>query len=331
MKKNLRKVFAVMAAVVMTAGVAACSSSTEESSSGDSGDKTKIGIVQMADNGAFTDMREGFIAQMNAKGYDDSNTEFIYKNAQGDASNLNTICQQMVSDGVDLVATIATPSTQAMVNMKSDIPVVFISVSDPVGAGILSDMNAPENNATGTSNAIPVEDIFGLADELTPGIEKYGILYTSGEVNAVNTANSAKEYLDAAGIGYEEIVVTNSSEVQQAAQQLCSECDAIFVPNDSVIQSAMPVVTAAAREAKVPVYGSSAVMVDEGAFATVAVSDTEIGAASADMAVEILQGKTAAEVPSVVVPATATVINKTTMEALGITVESAEGITFVED
>ena len=296
MKKNLRKVFAVMAAVVMTASVAACSSSTEESSSGDSGDKTKIGIVQMADNGAFTDMREGFIAQMNAKGYDDSNTEFIYKNAQGDASNLNTICQQMVSDGVDLVATIATPATQAMVNMKSDIPVVFISVSDPVGAGILSDMNAPENNATGTSNAIPVEDIFGLADELTPGIEKYGILYTSGEVNAVNTANSAKEYLDAAGIGYEEIVVTNSSEVQQAAQQLCSECDAIFVPNDSVVQSAMPVVTAAAREAKVPVYGSSAVMVDEGAFATVAVSDTEIGAASADMAVEILQGKTAAEV-----------------------------------
>lgn len=331
MKKNLRKVFAVMAAVVMTAGVAACSSSTEESSSGDSGDKTKIGIVQMADNGAFTDMREGFIAQMNAKGYDDSNTEFIYKNAQGDASNLNTICQQMVSDGVDLVATIATPATQAMVNMKSDIPVVFISVSDPVGAGILSDMNAPENNATGTSNAIPVEDIFGLADELTPGIEKYGILYTSGEVNAVNTANSAKEYLDAAGIGYEEIVVTNSSEVQQAAQQLCSECDAIFVPNDSVIQSAMPVVTAAAREAKVPVYGSSAVMVDEGAFATVAVSDTEIGAASADMAVEILQGKTAAEVPSVVVPATATIINKTTMEALGIAVESTEGITFVED
>ena len=331
MKKNLRKVFAVMAAVVMTAGVAACSSSTEESSSGDSGDKTKIGIVQMADNGAFTDMREGFIAQMNAKGYDDSNTEFIYKNAQGDASNLNTICQQMVSDGVDLVATIATPATQAMVNMKSDIPVVFISVSDPVGAGILSDMNAPENNATGTSNAIPVEDIFGLADKLTPGIEKYGILYTSGEVNAVNTANSAKEYLDAAGIGYEEIVVTNSSEVQQAAQQLCSECDAIFVPNDSVIQSAMPVVTAAAREAKVPVYGSSAVMVDEGAFATVAVSDTEIGAASADMAVEILQGKTTAEVPSVVVPATATVINKTTMEALGIAVESAEGITFVED
>ena len=80
----------------------------------------------------------------------------------------------MVSDGVDLVATIATPATQAMVNMKSDIPVVFISVSDPVGAGVLSDMEAPDNNATGTSNAIPVGDIFDLADKLTPGVEKYG-------------------------------------------------------------------------------------------------------------------------------------------------------------
>ena len=235
MKKNLTKAMAMMAAAVMAVGITACSSSSEGTTEGGDENKTTIGIVQMADNGAFTDMREGFIAQMNASGYDDSNTEFLYKNAQGDASNLNTICQQMVSDGVDLVATIATPATQAMVNMKSDIPVVFISVSDPVGAGVLSDMEAPDNNATGTSNAIPVGDIFDLADKLTPGVEKYGILYTSGEVNAVNTANNAKEYLDSIGVEYEEIVVTNSSEVQQAAQQLCSECDAIFVPNDSVI------------------------------------------------------------------------------------------------
>ncbi len=331
MKKNLTKAMAMMAAAVMAVGITACSSSSEGTTEGGDENKTTIGIVQMADNGAFTDMREGFIAQMNASGYDDSNTEFLYKNAQGDASNLNTICQQMVSDGVDLVATIATPATQAMVNMKSDIPVVFISVSDPVGAGVLSDMEAPDNNATGTSNAIPVGDIFDLADKLTPGVEKYGILYTSGEVNAVNTANNAKEYLDSIGVEYEEIVVTNSSEVQQAAQQLCSECDAIFVPNDSVIQSAMPVVTAVAREAKVPVYGSSTVMVDDGAFATIAISDTEIGAASADMATEILEGKTPAEVPSVVVPATATVVNTTTMEAIGAVIENTDGITFVED
>ncbi|MDD5944624.1 MAG: ABC transporter substrate binding protein, partial [Clostridia bacterium] len=118
---------------------------------------------------------------------------------------------------------------------------------------------------------------------------------------------------------------------QQAAQQLCSEVDAIFVPNDAVIQSAMPVVAAAAREAKIPVYGSSAVMVAEGAFATLAISDTEIGAISADMAIEILNGKTPAEIPAVEVEATEVVINKTTMAAIGAAVEAADGIIFVED
>lgn len=337
MKKNLKKVLAMTLSAVMLMGITACGSSSSsssapaEESTEASEDKTVIGIVQMADNGAFTDMREGFIAEMNAKGYDDSNTEFIYKNAQGDASTLNTICQQMVSDGVDLVAAIATPSAQAMVNMKSDIPVVFVSVSNPLNAGILTSMEKPDMNATGTSNPIPVQGIFELAGEITPEAKKFGILYTSGEVNSVNTANKAKDYMDANGIEYVEIAVTNSSEVQQAAQQLCSEVDAIFVPNDAVIQSAMPVVAAAAREAKIPVYGSSAVMVQDGAFATLAISDTEIGAISADMAIEILNGKTPAEIPALEVEATEIVVNKTTMDAIGVTIENTEGIQFIED
>ncbi len=326
MKKEIKKLLALVVSSFMVLGTAACSSGSSadggEETTGNT-DKTKIGIVQMADNGAFTDMREGFIAEMNEKGYDDSNTEFIYKNAQGDASNLNTICQQMVSDGVDLVAAIATPAAQAMVNMKSDIPVVFVSVSNPLTAGVVTSMETPDLNATGTSNPIPVEEIFEFSEKVTPGIRKYGILYTSGEVNSVNTANKAKEYVETA--------VTNSSEVQQAAQQLCAESDAIFIPNDAVIQSAMPVVAAAAKDAGIPVYGSSAVMVDEGAFATIAISDTEIGAISADLAVAILGGKSPADVPVVEVPGTEVVVNKTTMEAIGITIDDTQGITFVED
>ena len=71
----------------------------------------------------------------------------------------------------------------------------------------------------------------------------------------MNTVNSAKEYLDANGLKYVEAVVTNSSEVQQAAQSLVGRVDAIFIPNDSVIQSGMSLVTEVARENKIPVYG----------------------------------------------------------------------------
>ena len=104
--------------------------------------------------------------------------------------------------------------------MESGIPVFFISVSNPVGAGIITDMARPDKLATGTSNAIPVEEMFKLADKLTPGIQSYGILYNTGEINSVTTAANAKAYLEGQGLKAVEAVVTASSEVQQAAQNL---------------------------------------------------------------------------------------------------------------
>lgn len=172
----------------------------------------------------------------------------------------------MVDSQVDLVAAIATPAAQAWVLLESDIPVIFISVGNPVGAGVITEMEHPDKNATGTSNAIPVNEIFELAQELTPQVQTYGLLYATNEVNSVTTIKNAKAYLDEQGLQYVEKVVTNSAEVQQAAQSLVGSADAIFVPNDSVIQAAMPLVAEVARDAKIPVYGSSAVMVDSGRF-----------------------------------------------------------------
>ena len=280
-------------------------------------EKLTVGVVQLIDNGAFEDMREGFIARLQELGYTEDKCEIYYKNAQGDAANLNAICQEMVDKDVDLIAAIATPAAQAAVNLQSDIPVVFISVSNPTGAGIITDMAHPDKNATGTSNAIPVSEMFKLADRLTPGCQTYGLLYTTGEINAVTTINDAKAYMDANGIKYVEKVVSNSSEVQQAAQSLVGSVDAIFCPNDSVVQAAMPQIAQIAREAKIPVYGSSAVMVDSGAFATIAISDTEIGAISADMADQILKGTPVSEVPAKVVDVFTTVINQNTADAIG--------------
>ena len=325
MKKTMKKLITLVAMVGIILGCIGCSKKKEGVLS--------VGIIQMVDNGAFTDMREGFIAQLREQGYSEDQLEVTYKNAQGDATILNTICQDFVDQKMDLVVTIATPPSQAMVNMESDIPVIFISVSNPVAAGIISDMQKPDKNCTGTSNAIPVSDIFHLADQLTPGCETYGFIYNTSETNSVSTITAAKEYLDSVGLSYKEVVVTNASEVQQAAESLVGSVDAFFISNDTVLQGAMPVVTEIARDAKIPVYGSSAVMVESGAFATIAISDTEIGAISADMAVSYFEGKKIADIPAVVVPATSTVVNKTTADALGITFseEIAAELTFLED
>lgn len=278
-----------------------------------------VGIIEMVDNGAFTDMREGYIARMRELGYTEDVMTFNYQNAQGDMTNLASICQAMINDGVDYVVTIATPPSQAFLNMDSGIPMFFISVSNPVGAGIITEMAHPDKNATGTSNAIPVDEMFKLSDQLTPGCETYGLIYCTSEINSVTTIENAKAYMDANGLKYKEAVVTNSGEVQQAAESLVGQVDAMFIPNDSVVQTALTTVAEVAKEAKIPVYGSSAVMVASGAFATISISDTDIGRMTADMSDQFLQGTAIADIPAITVSDFTMVINTTTAAAIGVT------------
>ncbi len=296
-------------------------------------DTTKIGIILLIENGAFSDMRDGIISELEANGYTEDNSEIIVQNAQGDATAVNTIAQDMADGSYDVVFTIATPSTQAMVNQESDTPTFFCSVSAPVAAGVITDMEHPDKNATGTSNAIPIYKIFDLSDQLTPDVETYGFLYCTSEDNSVNTIEAAKAYCDENGIDYEEATVTNSSEVQQAVDILADKVDAIFVPNDSVIQSAMATVTEVTREKQIPVYASSATTVVSGAFATIAISDTEIGELTAEMAIQYLEGTAIEDIPSVVVEASHTVINSDTLLSLGYTLSDdiMNSSEFVED
>ena len=110
MMKTIRNIAAILTVLCMILTLfAGCQQQSKE--------KIDIGIIQLIENGAFNDMREGFVQQMKDRGYDESKANFHYKNAQGDSTNLNTICQEMVDNGMDLVVTIATPASQAMVNL----------------------------------------------------------------------------------------------------------------------------------------------------------------------------------------------------------------------
>lgn len=324
--KSIRKTLAtkILPLCALTA-VAAVSFTgcSDASQGGDSGGGTKtirMGIIQHTDNESFTQMREALIGRLRALGYDESKLDIDYQNAQGDMSNVNTICQKMVSDKKDLLVPVVTPSTQAAVAMDSGIPTIFMSVTDPIAAKVMTDLNKPQNEVTGTSNAIPVDEIFKLADKLTPGVKKYGIIYNTGEVNSVATVNNAKKYMDDNGLSYEEAVVTNASEVQQATESLVGKVDAIFTPLDSMVNSAMPQVAQIAKDAKLPVYTAADTMVNAGGFATVGVSYEKIGVMTADMIDRYLKGTPIADMPCETLSEFSTVINKTTAEAIGVAI-----------
>lgn len=306
--KSIRRILSLTLAIVMI--VLPCAFAEE---------KVTIGIITLVENGAFLDMKEGILSKLAEAGYTQDTAEIVYQCAQGDATTLATICNSM--DGYDAVFTIATPATQQFVNLESDTPVFFCAVSAPIAAGVVSTFEAPDKNATGTCNAIPVDDIFALADALTPGITCYGLIYSTSEANAVNTVESCEAYLDSVGVKYVAKTVANSSEVASVTEALIADgCDAIFVPNDSNVQAGVSALAEICMEYGVPTYCSSATTVASGCFATIAIDDQGIGEKTVEMALEYFGGKSVGEIPTVVVSADYVSINREMAEALGVEV-----------
>ncbi len=245
--------------------------------------------------------------------------EIDYQNAQSDQSNLNSICQKFAGDGKDLIVAIATPTAISAAAAAPDIPLVFSAVTDPVAAKLVENPDAPEGNITGTSDAIPVDQVFELMNQLTPGVETVGLVYNLGEVNSVAVIEQAKTYLDSKGIGYVEATVTNTSEVQQAAQSLVGKCQAFYTPIDNTVATAMPVYAEVAKQAGLPIYTGADSMVIDGGFATVGIDYTLLGKQTAAMAVKVLEGTPISEIPVETLSNFATVVNTTTAEAIGVT------------
>ena len=335
MKKNMVKVMALGLLMGLTAGCASNSgadsnqASATPSAVAKEGMK-KVAIVQYVEHPSLDSIRESTIKALADQGFvEGENITIDYQNAQADQSNLNSIASKFVGDKPDIIIAIATPAAQAMASATSEIPVIFSAVTDPLGAKLVDDLAAPKANITGTSDAIPVDQVFELCKELTPNVKKIGFLYTASETNSQSVITEAKVLADQYGFTYEESTITSTSELQQAAEILAGKVDAIYTPIDNGIASAMPVLAEIGRAAKIPVYVGADSMVKDGGYATIGVNYEDLGKKTGEMAAKALNGTPISELPVATLDNFYKVINKTTATAIGAPADS-EGATVVE-
>ncbi|HHP51343.1 MAG TPA: ABC transporter substrate-binding protein [Moorella mulderi] len=283
--------------------------------------KVHIGIVQIVEHPSLNTIRESFIAGLAELGYKEGENIIIdYQNAQGDQSNLKSICQRFVSKKYDLIVAIATPSAQAAVGQTKEIPIVFAACTEPVGSGLVADLQKPGGNVTGTSDAISAAKIMELAERITPGFKTVGALYNASETNSLAVIKELKEYAQKRGWEVVEATVTNSSEVQQAAASLVGKADIIFSPTDNTVASAMPVVAQVAKKAKIPVYVGADSMVKDGGLATYGVNYEVLGKETAKIAAQILKGAKPGDIPVKVMSDLDIYVNLETARAIGVTI-----------
>lgn len=280
-------------------------------------EKIKIGILQPVEHPSLNEIREYIIKGLDELGLKDK-VEITYKDAQGDASNINTIVSQFVGDKMDIIVPIATGTAQAAASATRDIPIVFAAVSYPVEAGLVKELDKTDGNITGVSDAVGVNEIFDLAGILTPNVKTFGFVYNSGEVNSVSAVNKAKEYCDSKGIKYVEATIASSGDLLQASQSLVGKADAIFTPTDNTVASAMPVLSSEAIKAKIPVYVGADSLVADGGFATVGVDYKVLGRQVAAMIKRIIDGQSIKDNPVETLNEYTKIINAKTAKEIGV-------------
>ena len=306
----MKKFVAVMTAAAMLTSLSACgasastassvaestaSSAAADSTTGSAADATtyKVAIVQQLDHASLDEIRTAIEAELDAKAAEKGITiEYKDFNGQNDATTLNQIGTQVVSDGYDAVIPIATLAAQCMATAceSTKTPVIYAAISDPAAAD-LTDIDY----VTGTSDALNTQSIMDMIFAVQPEAKTIGLLYSNSEANSTTPIAEAKAYLDAKGIAYVEKTGNTNDEIMTAANALVGQVDAVFTPTDNVVMAAAAAVSETLTNAGIPFYTGADSFVTAGAFATCGVNYTELGTYTADMALDILETGTVPE------------------------------------
>ena len=303
MKKDI---LTIAMAMLLGVSLMACgtktdnTNSTGEASSEVSADAKKIGILQYVQHPALDKANDGFVAALKESGIEVSIEQ---QNAGGEQSAAQTIANKLVNDKKDLILAIATPAAQAVAGVTSDIPVVITAVTDPAESGLVESNDAPGGNVTGSSDLTPVAEQIELLTKMLPKAKNVGILYCTAEANSKMQAEMAMDALKTKGLTGVEYTVSSSNEIQTVVESMVGKVDAIYVPTDNVIAAGMTTVAMiATTEHKIPIIGAEAAHVENGALATYGIDYFEVGKLAGEQAVEILNGKSPAEIPIAYLP-----------------------------
>ena len=181
----------------------------------------------------------------------------------------------------------------------------------------------PGNNITGVSDRTPIKQQLELMKEILPNLKNIGLLYTSSEDNSVKQIEEAKKYAAELGLEVKLAAISNTNDIQQVTESLASEVQAIFVPIDNTIASAMATVVKVTDKFKVPVFPSADTMVADGGVLGLGVDQYQIGVQTAKVIVEILNGKNPADTPVVLANEGVIYLNEAKAKELGIEIPTS--------
>jgi putative tryptophan/tyrosine transport system substrate-binding protein len=315
MKKRIQRLAMLCSASFLLLG--GCGAKETNENKGGAEKKYQIGVTQIVEHPSLDAAFKGFKQALKDKGL---SVSYDVQIAQGDMNNNQTIANNFVSDGVDLIFANSTPSAQAALNATKDIPIVFTSVTDPVGAQLVQSMEKPGGNVTGTTDTHPdaIPKTVQFIDKYING-NRIGMVYNAGEQNSVAQVDVVKQAIKGTDLQIVPVSVSTSAEVKQAAESLVGKADCIYIITDNTVVSALESVIQVASEHDIPLFVGELDSVKRGGFAAYGFDYYDIGYEAGEMAVQILKdGKKPADLPVQYPQKLKLLINKKAAKDMGI-------------
>ncbi len=272
--------------------IAGCNKKAAENN--DNKSAFKVGIAVINNHPALLEIEQGIIDELKAQ---NMNVIIDSQNANNDANIINAIASKFASDKKDLSIGIATPAAVALANSITDRPVLFATVNDPIGAGLVDSFDKGKNNVTGLCDALPIREHLKIYHSIYP-FKKLGFIYNGAEKNSITMLKTTQEVCKEMGVELLPITIYNPAEVNMAAESLVSRVDAFYVVTDNTLVSGLTALITAAANNKKPIFSEDYTSaVNGGILYAIGFDYYKAGRKTGKMAVEILKGKSPDEMP----------------------------------
>jgi putative tryptophan/tyrosine transport system substrate-binding protein len=281
----------------------------------------KIGLAYFGPDESADMCIRGLIDGLKEQGLEErGNLEVRRSHAQAEFANIPLLIQNYDSSDVDVIVALTTPVLAAAASVARSKPVVFTFVYDPMAAGVGKSRTDHLPHVTGVSSFPPVEDTVDTIQRLVPGVRAVGTLYNSSEANSVKVVGVARGMFEQRGIKLQEIAITGTNEIFQAAQVLTQRgVQALWVTGDNTAFQGFDAIVKAARAAKLPLIINDPEFVQRGALIAVGISWYQSCGAASKVLARVLRGEQPRNIPFEEVAVKKLVLNQEVAKTLGIT------------
>lgn len=269
-----------------------------------------IAAMMSSDQPRYREAHRAFVKSMAARGYKIPAIEIILQTPNADPLSWSNTIRKLNAYHPDLIVAYGAPAAQTAMKEAEGIPVVSVDLYAP---------EQPARGSCGVSSRVPMITLLKTIQDIRPS-RRVGVIYNSREVGSLRQLEDVRKYAAQLGMVVSEGNTASSAAVDTVLATMPEKVDVILVTESSSACRLFERIVARARTRNVPVISTMPDAAEKGALVSLEINPQEQGHLAADIAVHILEGAKAENLPLLAPHRIDLVVNMRAARAMGITV-----------